>query len=145
MIQRHRELLTMLGVLAVTVSAWYIFSPFLTVIESSAQIPQGIILVKGGFQPGAYDVHGRAYIIRSEGKRILHFEDFKTINGPDLHVYLAFGQGTKDFIDLGQIKATSGSANYEIPSSVDIRKFNTVLIWSEPLRMLFSFAELKTP
>ena len=75
-------------------------------------------------------------------KRILRFEDFETINGPELHIYLSSELGDERFIDLGKIKATKGNVNYDIPAGIDTSKYNKVLVWCKPFSVLFSYAEL---
>lgn len=107
-------------------------------------IPGGArLVVQGIFKPRAHDVQGEALLIEQDGKRILRFENFKTINGPNLHIYLGSELGNADFIDLGKIRATEGNANYEVDSSVDVTKYNKVMVWCVPFSVLFSYAELK--
>lgn len=101
------------------------------------------VLAEGGFMPRAHEVAGVAKIVESDGQRILRFEDFETINGPNLHIYLSSDLGADDFIDLGEIRATKGNVNYEVGAEVDLKKYNKVLVWCVPFRVLFSYAELK--
>jgi len=101
------------------------------------------VLFQNDFHERAHEVKGKALLIESLGKKILRFEDFETINGPNLHVYLSSDLGDKDFIDLGELKATKGNFNYELDSSIDTTKYNKVLIWCVPFRVLFSYSELK--
>ena len=100
------------------------------------------VTAQGPFKERAHEVKGKALVINSGGKNILRFEDFETINGPKLHIYLSTDLGTGDFIDLGEIKATKGNVNYELGDDVDISKYNKVLVWCVPFRVLFSYAEL---
>jgi hypothetical protein len=99
-------------------------------------------LMRGTFKPKAHDVQGTAKIINSGGKKILRFEDFETTNGPRLHIYLSADLGASDYVDLGKIKATKGNVNYELEESVDTEKYNKVLVWCVPFKVLFSYAEL---
>lgn len=101
------------------------------------------LLAEGGFKPRAHEVDGKALLIQDGNNKILRFEDFETLNGPNLHIYLSSELGDSDFIDLGKIKATSGNVNYEIPDGVDTNKYNKVLVWCVPFRVLFSYAELQ--
>lgn len=80
--------------------------------------------------------------MQDEQTQILRFEDFETVNGPNLHIYLATNLQADDFIDLGEIKATKGSVNYTLPSDVDLVKYNKVLVWCVPFKVLFSYADL---
>jgi len=104
-------------------------------------MPSAKVVAEGNFKPRAHEVEGRALLI-SNGRNILRFEDFETINGPELRIYLSPELGDDDIIDLGKIKATKGSVNYEIPEGVDLDKYNKVLVWCKPFRVLFSYAEL---
>lgn len=101
------------------------------------------LLSQGDFKPRAHEVEGKALLIQQGDKKILRFEDFETINGPNLHIYLSSELGIKDSIDLGKIKATKGNVNYELDPSIDTDRYNKVLVWCVPFRVLFSYAELK--
>ncbi|MEK6939226.1 MAG: DM13 domain-containing protein [Nanoarchaeota archaeon] len=100
------------------------------------------LLAQGEFKPRAHDVAGKALLIQSGDSKVLRFEDFETSNGPDLHIWLASSLGDEDYVDLGPIKATKGNVNYDVPAEVDITKYNKVLVWCVPFRVLFSYAEL---
>ena len=100
------------------------------------------LLAQGVFHPRAHEVAGRALLIEADGKKTVRFEDFETINGPDLRIYLSADLSNDDFIDLGPIRATKGNVNYELLAGVDTAKYNNVLIWCRAFRVLFSYAEL---
>lgn len=102
------------------------------------------LLAQGMFKPRAHEVQGNAFLIEKEGKKFLRFENFETINGPDLHIYLSSELAADDFVDLGQIKATKGNVNYEIPDNIDTSKYNKVLVWCKPFGVLFSYAGLSS-
>jgi|SRR3989338_9079468 len=101
------------------------------------------LLAQGKFQPGAHEVMGKALLIQNGDSKILRFEDFETINGPDLHIWLALSLGKDDYVDLGPIKATKGNVNYDVPADVDTNKYNKVLVWCVPFGVLFSYVELE--
>jgi len=100
------------------------------------------LISQGNFQPRAHAVEGKALLISKNGDKILRFEDFETINGPELHIYLSSELGNDDFIDLGKIKATKGNVNYDIPPETDLSKYNNILVWCKPFGVLFSYAKL---
>ena len=113
------------------------------VMQMADAMPSEVrLLVEGMFKPRAHEVEGKALLIAQGDKKVLRFEDFDTINGPNLHIYLSTGLGIADAIDLGAIKATKGSVNYELDPSIDTDKYNKVLVWCVPFRVLFSYAEL---
>ncbi len=91
----------------------------------------------------AHPASGTVKIVSSGGKNFIRYENLKTINGPDIYVYLANDLGAKDYVKIAKVKSTEGSSNYEIPSTVDANKYKYVLIWCEQFGVLFNSAELK--
>lgn len=87
---------------------------------------------------------GFVRIVEADGKRYIRYEEYKTINGPDLYVYLAKDIDAKEFVDLGRIKATEGNINYEIPAEVDIAEYPYVLTWCKAFGVLFNSANLSS-
>ena len=73
----------------------------------------------------------------------MRFENFESINGPELHIYLASSLSDKDIVDLGPIRGTKGNINYKVDASVDTAKYRYVLVWCKPFKILFSYAELR--
>ena len=104
---------------------------------------EAILLAQGDFKPRAHEVMGKALLIQNGDSKILRFEDFETINGPDLHIWLTSSLGKDDYVDLGPIKATKGNVNYDVPADVDTNKYNKVLVWCVPFGVLFSYVELE--
>lgn len=90
----------------------------------------------------AHDVEGEALLVTSENETYLRFENLKTINGPDLRIYLSSGLNADDIVDLGPIRATEGNVNYAIPSGTDLNKYTKAMIWCRAFGVLFSYAEL---
>jgi len=83
-----------------------------------------------------------------DGSRLLRFEDFRSKNGPDLHVYLSTEAPTSTFgslgsaeVHLGPLKGNVGNQNYEIPADVDLSQYRSVVIYCVPFRVVFSTAE----
>jgi hypothetical protein len=108
-------------------------------------------LARGEFNSLAHDGEGTAVILTDGDRRVLRFEDdFAIDNGPDLNVYLVAGadadgdSGTfdDDFVDLGNLKGNLGSQNYEIPDSVDLDRYDTVVIWCVRFAVAFNAADL---
>jgi hypothetical protein len=107
---------------------WYWFRPerlvtnrrvdevFPAINNSAAQI-----LESGNFHSGTHPTEGTATIYRIEnGSRVLRFTNFKTSNGPDVHIYMVAAEDARDnesvehaaFVDLGLIKGNIGDQNY---------------------------------
>lgn len=77
-------------------------------------------------------------------------EDFNVGPGPKFHVYLvpkapirrSADLGNQMFVDLGRLRAFKGSQRYSIPKGIDIKKYNSVIIWCEQFSVLISPADL---
>ena len=77
--------------------------------------------------------------------------DFEVGPGPKFHVYLVpEADVTPDtdveatmFVDLGRLKAFSGSQNYAVPAGVDPLAYRSVVIWCEQFNVLISPAAIK--
>ena len=78
--------------------------------------------------------------------------DFEVGPGPAFHVYLvpkASIRSTSDlkdvmFVDLGGLRAFKGSQRYAIPAGVNLKHYQSVIIWCERFSVLISPADLKT-
>lgn len=94
---------------------------------------------------------GKAYILEyADGKKILRFENFETVNGPDLYVYLSKTTNpTGDieslgaYIDLGRLKGNIGDQNYELPKNIIAETYSSAVIWCKKFGVLFPYAVLK--
>jgi hypothetical protein len=95
---------------------------------------------------------GTATIYRlGDGSRILRFTNFRTSNGPDVHVYLVAVADAKDtetvkraaFIDLGTMKGNIGDQNYPLSADFDLSKYRTVSIWCKRFAINFGAAPLR--
>ena len=91
---------------------------------------------------GGESVSGTAKILTSEGKYSLVLDDFRTNNGPDLHVYLSKQATPKDFIDLGSLKSVSGTQVYSISGTPDFQEYKYALIHCQQYNHLFGSALL---
>ena len=98
-----------------------------------------------GVNDGIHNAEGYAKILTlSDGSQILRLEDFRSTNGPDVHLYLSTDKQASDFIDLGRLKANNGDQNYQIPIDTDFNKYKYVLIWCQPFSVLFGSAQLSS-
>lgn len=91
----------------------------------------------------AHPGSGFVRVVTDGERQFLRYEDYRTINGPDVRVYLATDLKATDFVDLGPIKGTEGNINYEIPAGTDLAKYRYALTWCEDFSALFNSAELK--
>jgi hypothetical protein len=107
----------------------------------------------GTFHGAAHATSGKAEVyVGKNGKETLRLSDFKTSNGPDVHVVLIAAtdaQDNENFLDkkvkrveLGKLKGNEGNQNYEIPRGTDLSKFKTVSIYCERFNANFGTAPL---
>ncbi len=144
--------------LVVAVVAWYVFRPeraFLdTRVSEAAPADSATVLLRGVFAPRAHEGRGLAEVLQlADGRLILRFTAFETLNGPDLQVYLlgsadAAGRGDLDahgFLSLGALKGNAGDQNYEIPAGADLSQYGAVSVWCRRFGVNFTTAQLAPP
>jgi Electron transfer DM13 len=111
-------------------------------------------LETGIFHGKVHKTSGRATIYQeADGKLVLRLTNFKTSNGPDVHVILIaakdadddanFLNSSTERVELGNLKGNEGDQNYEIPSGTDLSKFQTVSIYCERFNANFGAAPLE--
>ncbi len=116
--------------------------------EPTAALSQPGVIASGTFRDGApgHNGSGTATLLRDEnGQLFLRFEDFSVTNGPDLFVYLTTGgdSNVEAGLNLGSNKATDGNINYEIPPSIDVSQYDSVVIWCDAANVTFAVATLE--
>lgn len=117
--------------------------------DSAEPTAQGMLVSRGelmgvdAFHTGSGDV---LLLVGPVGELLLRFQDYAVRNGPDLHVYLTPDPGASvhaaGAIDLGPVKATSGSVNYDVPEGTDLGSFRAVVIYCVPFAVTFATAAL---
>ena len=111
-------------------------------------------LFTGKFHGKVHATSGRATVYQeANGKLVLRLTDFKTSNGPDVHVILVatkdamddanFLRDNTDKVELGKLKGNEGDQNYEIPAGTDLSKFRTVSVYCERFNANFGAAPLE--
>lgn len=102
-----------------------------------------IIKYYGKFESGPYGkVLGEVRIYKQKNKYMLRLENFKSSNGPNLHVLLSKEEKPVNFNDLGKLKSLGGSQVYEIPENLDEMPYRYVCIHCVDFNHLFGFAKL---
>jgi hypothetical protein len=102
----------------------------------------------------SHETSGRATVYKMpSGSEYLRLTDFKTSNGPDVHVQLArvddenlhqeIVKGQIDSIELGSLKGNQGDQNYDRQPSADLSKYNAVVIYCERFHAIFGVAKLE--
>lgn len=87
---------------------------------------------------------GTANIITIDGKTYVRFEsDFTVTNGPDL--FVGFGKNG-EYIkgsEIGKLKGTVGSQNYELTGEFNQEMYNEVWVWCKAFAVPFAKAVLE--
>jgi hypothetical protein len=147
------------GLLIVLFAAWYAFRPERLFIDRRVQekLPTaegGASLqsvASGSFHSVIHPTQGTATIYQiGNSSRVLRFTNFKTTNGPNVHVYMVAADDAKDnasvrragFIDLGPIKGNVGDQNYTFGPEVDLSKYRSVSVWCKRFSLNFGTAPL---
>ena len=153
-----KSLLIGVGTVALA-GLWYAFRPELLFVNqktnesfptvAAASAPE--LELTGRFRGIAHESTGVATIHKlADGKRVLRLTEFKTSNGPALHLYLVAANDAADndtvkkagFLDLGDLKGNEGDQNYELPANVDLTKYRAATIWCARFSVNFATAPL---
>ncbi|CAB4728567.1 MAG: hypothetical protein F2667_12755 [Actinobacteria bacterium] len=117
----------------------------------SASVPaaRDVELDRGEFVTAEHPTTGIARVLQlADGRRFVRLEGFDTSDGPDLHVWLSDQPSGGEWgsyddarsVPLGELKATSGDQNYEIPASAEIGDLISVVIWCDRFDVAFGTA-----
>ena len=137
--------------------AYFTISPLFIVLKMEEPVPTPLVARPASSLPDEpktiasgevvgtplHPSSGRILIIEAGDKKFVRYENYKTVNGPDIFVYLGNDLDAEDYVSLGKVKATEGSANYEIPEGVDPAGYRYVLTWCRAFGVLFNSAEMK--
>jgi hypothetical protein len=88
---------------------------------------------------------GVVRIVKIGNDPYVRFEDVDIAGAPDMYVYLSDQTDGRPgtFFDLGKLKATNGSFNYAIPTSVDLATVRSVVVWCRQFSVTVTYASLE--
>jgi hypothetical protein len=157
---QHKGLLAVVG-LPVLILLWWWFRPEKLWVNQKVN-EAAPATISGYAQPmftgkltgELHKTSGRATIFKNaSGMEYLRLTDFMTSNGPDVHVLLAQSgdanlkqdviKGQLDSVELGSLKGNQGDQNYNLPTTVDLQKYNAVVIYCERFHAVFGVAPLE--
>lgn len=114
-------------------------------VAIASELPSGTFVKKKKTLKGAWEV------VERDGKSFIVFgDDFRAAKGPDLKIFLS-PQTVSDVtgktaingaINIGELKATKGRQEYEIPAGVNLADFNSVLVHCEAYSVLWGGGDL---
>jgi hypothetical protein len=104
-----------------------------------------VVVLSGAVEPRSHSASGRARIVRLPGgKRKLTLSDgFRIDPGPQVRVYLATDASAATFEDLGELKGSKGTQQYEIAAGTSLRRYDTVVFWCVPFSVALASADLR--
>lgn len=112
--------------------------------DQDVQIAEGTVSGVSG-----HEGTGEAAVVElASGGRVLTFTEFDIDPGAgDVRVYLAADDPqsddeVQDFVDLGDLKGSQGDQQYEIPESVDLDRYDSVVVWCIPFTTRLAQASL---
>ena len=86
-------------------------------------------------------------VIHGAGAEYLRFDAVSIAGAPNMFVYLsdrADGQ-PGNFVDLGPLKATDGSFNYQLPAGTDLAPVRSLVVWCRAFSVTVTYAVLAAP
>lgn len=154
-----KKVLIIIAIIALLGTGYYFISPFFINITANEATPVSSTIgtvtdapmlkkteIKSAQIVGTpgHKASGSIRIISNTIDTYVRYEDFKTINGPDIYVYLAKDLDAKEYVSLGKVKATEGNINYKIPTEVNIKDYKYVLVWCKAFGVLFNYADISS-
>jgi hypothetical protein len=150
-----KKLLITLVIIAVLGIGYYLLSPLFINVKINEAIPvsnsQNTIVpvtfeaenkVAEVIGTSGHSASGSIRIVVDGSDTYIRYENFKTINGPDIYVYLTNDLDAKDFVNLGKVKATEGNVNYKIPDGIKVSDYRYVIVWCKAFGVLFNYTDI---
>jgi len=101
--------------------------------QAAPREPSGPVALGRGLFHGedGHDGTGVATLVETaDGARLLTFSRFDVSPGPDVDVYLTPDTGSiEDRVELGDLKGNVGDQQYEVPASVDLSRYDSVVLY----------------
>ncbi len=92
---------------------------------------------------GGHNVSGMAATYDDNGTKVVLIDPLNSQNGPDLKVYLSKDANAGSYINLGNLKSTTGKQSYTIPGNPNLDEYPYVLIWCQDFSVGFGRVELQ--
>ena len=114
--------------------------------------PAAEVLARGEFYKVERESRGRAILYRLPNDRLaLRMENFKTEANIDLFVWLSEARRPRTtqaafrarHVEFAALKSTLGDQNYLLPRDADASRIRSIVIWCEPVRIVYAAATLR--
>jgi hypothetical protein len=111
--------------------------------------PSSQVLLTGGLRrlDAVHYGSGTVTAVRIGEQRFLRFESVEIAGAPNMFVYLSMNSDGQpgSYSDLGALKATNGSFNYEIPTGLDLSRVRSMVVWCRAFSVTVTWAPLTAP
>jgi hypothetical protein len=113
--------------------------------------PAAEVLARGSFYKVERESRGRAILYRlGNGRLALRMENFRTEANTDLFVWLSEARRPRTtraafrarHDEFAALKSTLGDQNYLLPRGADASRIRSIVIWCEPVRIVYAAATL---
>lgn len=103
-------------------------------VTIAAELPSGTFIKKKKKLKGAWEV-----VQRGDKTFIVFADDFRAAKGPDLKIFLSpksvsdvnGDTAVNGSLRIGELKATKGAQEYEVPAGVNLSDYSSVLVHCE--------------
>ncbi len=118
----------------------------------TAEMEKGRVVATGEIYDMDRRGSGTVFVYRlRDGSTMVRLEDFYITPNVDLEIdvsELERPQTTEEFTSaryerIAMMPVTTGSINYEVPDDVDVRDWESIVIWCEPLHLAYAGATLE--
>jgi len=109
------------------------------------------VVAQGGFYAVEKEGRGTARLSRlADGRRVLRLEGFEVSQNTDLFVWLSEAVQPRtsvaaieaERVEIGNLKSTIGSQNYDIPADLPTERIRSIVIWCQPVQIAYTAAAL---
>lgn len=114
-------------------------------VTIAAELPSGTFIKKKKKLKGAWEV-----VQRGDKTFIVFADDFRAAKGPDLKIFLSpksvsdvnGDTAVNGSLNIGELKATKGAQEYEVPAGVNLSDYSSVLVHCEAYSVLWGGGDL---
>ncbi len=145
----------------ILVALWYWFRPERLFVNQRVNEPLTTaassdpeLLYTAKLKTQLHETSGRASIYRQQdGSFLLRLTDFRTSNGPDVHVVLTTSDDPAlrsktpgaelHSVEIAALKGNEGDQSYNVPRGADLDHYDTVVIYCERFHAVFGAGTLE--
>lgn len=111
---------------------------------------RNVELLSARIKPASHAARGTATVVATaSGRRVLNLRRFRIDPGPLVKIWLvpksarSDGAIDDDYRSLGRLRGSRGNQSFDIPKSVDLRRYSSVVFWCVPFTTNLARADLR--